>query len=328
MPRLSQLDQVLFPVAEHPVFALVKDQSGERHLRVPGKKAIVNVSSQRVLGVVSRGYRLVSNREALEWAYECCVTVFPETNAGEWGVKAIDAPSSGGYCRIDLFHNSTVLDFSFVPPDQRSEAFGPFIRVTNSYNGLRALAFDIGFYRKVCTNGLIVPQSIIHFTFNHLRREIGETIAFEIAHERLEEVRNSLRKSFDALRTCEVARSDFEPLVCSVLALKQPKPWEPTSRKAQDWEALNSHLTRMSDRYAQDLGENAYAVFNTITEFASHPPDNLCVHRDRHSFQRLAGTWVDSFTEECRRPDFSLAEYLEKAVESKTNGSPDRALTN
>lgn len=230
---------------------------------------------------------------------------------------------------LDLFHNSTALDFSSVPAHQRPEAFGPFIRVTNSYNGLRALAFDIGFYRKVCTNGLIVPRSIIRFTFNHLRRDIGETIGFEIAHERLEEVRNSLSKSFDSLRICAVAREDFEPLVCSVLLLKPPKPWKPNSRKAQEWEALNSHVTRMNDRYAHDLGENAYAVFNTITEFASHPPDNQCVHRDRNGFQRLAGTWINAFPEECRRPDFSVAEYLEKAaLEGKTNGSADKALTN
>ena len=51
--------------------------------------------------------------------------------------------------------------FSLVSPQGRPDVFGPFIRVTNSYNALRALVFDIGFFRKVCTNGLILRDAII-----------------------------------------------------------------------------------------------------------------------------------------------------------------------
>jgi hypothetical protein len=65
MPRLSQLKDVLFPVEEHPVFVSMKTASGEQRLPVPDKKAIVNCDSGRVLGVVSRGYRLVSIEERL-----------------------------------------------------------------------------------------------------------------------------------------------------------------------------------------------------------------------------------------------------------------------
>ena len=97
----------------------------------------------------------------------------------------MDTPASGGHCFIDLAHNSTVLDFAYVPAKDRPDVFGPFIRVTNSYNGLRALAFDIGFYRKVCKNGLILPESIISFKFTHAHREIGTAIHFEVAHEKL-----------------------------------------------------------------------------------------------------------------------------------------------
>ena len=95
MPRLTQIDDVLFPVEEHPVFVSVRTESGERRLSVPDKKAIVNTKTSRVLGVVSRGYRLVTNHQALDWAYQCCQAVFPETKPGEWEVKASDAPGTG-----------------------------------------------------------------------------------------------------------------------------------------------------------------------------------------------------------------------------------------
>ena len=319
MPRLTQLDDVLFPVEEHPIFVSLRTEAGERRLPVPEKKAIVNVKTGRVLGVVGRNYRMVPNREALDWADQCCRTVFPETKPGEWEVKACDAPATGGHCFIDLLHNSTALDFSFVPAENRPEAFGPFIRVTNSYNGLRALAFDIGFFRKVCKNGMILPQSIIRFKFTHQQRYIGETIRFEIAHERLSKLKASFTEYLGALRDFEIPRADFESLFCGVLLIREPKDIKPDSPVAKDWNALTRHLNGLCARYLDDLGENAYAVFNAVTEFASHPPENRCVHRDRHSFQRLAGDWLSKFSQECRQPGFTLPDYLEKLA--KTNGN-------
>jgi len=318
MPRLTELDEVLFPVEEHPVFAVVATEGDERRLPVPEKKAIINAESGRVLGIVSRGYHLVTNHEALDWAYQCCRIVFPDTQPGEWGVRATDAPSTGGHCFIDLIHNSTALDFEFVPPKDRPDAFGPFIRVTNSYNGRRALAFDIGFFRKVCTNGMILPESVVRFKFTHLDRDIGETIKFDVARERLEELTDTFGKYLGVLRQCEVRRSLFKPLVCGVLLIRKPKNAKPDTREDTDWEALENHLKELCSRYAKELGENAYAVFNAITEFASHPPHNRCVRRERHSFERLAGAWLYNFSRKCQEPGFSVDEYLENL--GKTNG--------
>jgi hypothetical protein len=83
MPRLSQIDEVLFPVEECPVFVGDPTESGKRWLSVPDKKALVNKTTNRVLGVVSKNYRLVTNHEALDWAYECSQIAFPETKRSE-----------------------------------------------------------------------------------------------------------------------------------------------------------------------------------------------------------------------------------------------------
>ena len=320
MPRLTNVDDVLFPVEEHPVFVSVPTESGERRLPVPEKKAIVNKKTNRVLGVVGRGYRLVTNHEALDWAYQCCQTAFPDTKPGEWEVKATDAPATGGHCFIDLVHNSTALDFQFVPAKDRPDAFGPFIRVTNSYNALRALAFDIGFLRKVCKNGLILPESIIRFKFTHLQRDIGETVNFEVAHERLSKLRASFSEYLGVLRDCTVTRPEFEPLFSGVLLIRQPKNTKPDGPIARAWGVLSQHLSALCGRYREELGENAYAVFNAITEFASHPLENRCVHRDRHSFQRLAGDWMSRFGQECRQPGFTISSYLAKLTKGNGNG--------
>ncbi len=67
---------VMFPVAKVDVFA--ETEPGRRE-RIPGKKAIVNTDSGRVLSVVSDRYRLLENRTAFELARECCITAFPHT---------------------------------------------------------------------------------------------------------------------------------------------------------------------------------------------------------------------------------------------------------
>lgn len=324
MPRLTKLDDVLFPVAEHPVFVSITEKDGERRLAVPEKKAILNQKTSRVLGIVSRGYRLVSNREALEMAHQCCRTVFPETQPGEWDVNAIDAPSTAGYCHIDLVHNTAALDFSFVPAAERPDVFGPFIRVTNSFNGMRALGFDIGFYRKVCKNGLIVPATIIRFKFTHMRRDIGETIQFEIAKDKLSEFKTTFTDCLAGLRNCAVPHLQFEPLIRGVLSLWPPQPLKPDTREANDWQELGDHIAEMSNRYSGELGQNAYAVFNAITEFASHPPENRCVHRDRNSLQRLAGSWLISFSDVCRRPGFAITSHIEQLLKERVETKNQR----
>ena len=53
MSRLAKIEDILFPVEEHPVFVHVKMKSGERRLPVSDKKAILNSKTNRVLGVVS-----------------------------------------------------------------------------------------------------------------------------------------------------------------------------------------------------------------------------------------------------------------------------------
>jgi hypothetical protein len=218
-------------------------------------------------------------------------------------------------------HNSTALDFSLVSPEGRPDVFGPFIRVTNSYNGLRALVFDIGFFRKVCTNGLILRDAIIQFKFTHARRDIGEEIQFQVAHDRLDKLKARFGDYVTTLRACPVPRKDLAPFVHRVLALRPSYLLKPNTREADDWNALNAYVADLCNRYAADLGDNAYTVFNAVTEFASHPPSNRLVRRERNSLQRSAGEWVSDFSQQCRQPGFDLTRYLANSPTTKAEAA-------
>jgi len=329
MARLNKLEQINFPVKEHPVYVITGNGESEKRLFVRDKKALVNYSNQSVLGIVSQSYRLVSNAEAIDMAYQCCKTVFPETSEIEWSINHVDAPSTAGYCHIDLVHRTSALEFQDVSPDKKPDIFGPFIRVTNSFNGLRALGFDIGFYRKVCKNGLILPESVIRFKFSHSRQEIGKTLQFHVERSRLDQLKKSFTESVTQLRNCPVERSEFEPLVCAVLQLRPPKQDESASLFGADdessensdnshpaWRALQEHLGDLNTRYADELGNNAYAAFNAVTEFASRPLINRCVRRDRHGMQRLAGAWLAGFNVACKQPGFSIGNHLQQLTKA------------
>jgi hypothetical protein len=325
MPRLTTLEDVFFPVDVCRIIAVDDGPSGRGRLPIPEKKALVNRNVGRVLGVVSREYHVVTNRQALDWAYRCCETVFPTTKAAEWDVSATDAPSTGGHCRIDLVHRSAALNFDEVRPGRRPDAFGPFIRVTNSYNGRLALVFDIGFHRKVCKNGWIAPDTIITFKFSHQHSDVGSGIRFDVAHDRLQKLQARLGDYFAAVRECHIPATAFEILLLDVLLLRPPKSLEPDARETVEWDALRHYVRELTDSYAGELGENAYAVLNAITDFASHPPENSHVRRDRHSLQRLAGSWLSAFSQTCRQPGFTFASYLEEVGASTRAGTALRS---
>ncbi len=97
MLRLTNLDDVFFAVEERSIFAGVAVQNKATRLAVPSKKAIVNFTSERVLVIVSRGYRLVSNREALGMAVNVARRCFLKPR---WNGTCREVCFFHRYCRL------------------------------------------------------------------------------------------------------------------------------------------------------------------------------------------------------------------------------------
>jgi hypothetical protein len=309
MARLTELSEVLFPVRMEPLFVRLEG----RDVRVPDSQAVVHAQAGRVLGVVGREYRLVSHREALDLAMACAHEAFPETRPGEWQVAAVDAPATGSSCFIDLRHSTGVLDFQGLPGSAKPEVYGPFVRVTNSYNRSRALAFDIGYWRKVCSNGLVARDVLIRFRLNHQRRDIGAAVRFDISRERLAGHCAAFQALLSKLQGCHVPARAMTDLACAVLGFEPPRHAD-DARNAPlqaEWQRLHGVVDEANWRYAGELGENAYAVLNAVTELASRPPSSPLVRRDRHGLQRRAGRWLADFAATCTAQGFDLGAYLQ-----------------
>ncbi len=336
MTRITESKDLFFPVETRPIFTRHIDGWPEKELEIPNRMAVLNRSNNQILGVVSKGYRLVTNQEACDYARLCARAVFGDTMEDEWEVSAVDAPESAIYCHMDLTHKTGKLDFDYVMVGTREDvpdAYGPYIRVTNSYNGQRALVFTIGYYRKVCANGMTAPGKIISFSFPHTRSEIQSAIKFVVNHDRVRRMQKDFSEAFDGLRRYRLDEKYGKELVQSILAIRIPRnareekrleekePKESSEREdlslnafQSDWCRLESHIESLYGKYAEELGNNAYAALQAATDLASHPIDNLCLRKDKNTLQRLAGEWMVDFRGECRDRSFDLSRYLERPI--------------
>ena len=195
----------------------------------------------------------------------------------------------------------------------RQEVYLPFLRLTNSYNASRALRFDIGYCRKLCLNGVIFESEVIEFRFPHSRVRIPETLDFKLGKERMETVRKEFGARAERLLSHELDTSVAVPLFFKALELPLPKsPDDLIARGEELFEPLKLDAEARVQKYAEEMGANAYALFNAVTDFASRPPSLRDFRRSQHSMQTLAGRWLrefDALLQANPKPD--LAKYLD-----------------
>ena len=59
------------------------------------------------------------------------------------------------------------------------------------------------------------------------------------------------------------------PRLCEIHAIKKDK-----KDIYKEYLSLTEYVSKKIDEYYNDLGKNAYALFNAITDMASNPPEN------------------------------------------------------
>ncbi len=300
---------VMFPVRAVDVYA--ETETG-KHDRIPGKRALINDDTHKVLSVVSEKYRVLHNRTALELARRCCIAAFPNTAPANWKVFSVEAPRTGGHCRIDLKHEGAIggYDWSFGETEQ--DVFGPFIRVSNSYNRTSVFGIRFGLVRWACTNGVVDWHSSIAIKVTH-DSEMERSIEAKINEAKFRKVIDDFRDLLEPIRCLKVPKHRFRPVIMSALQIRKPEGM-PRVRECA-WKCLEEHLDLVASRYVREMGQTGYALVNAITDCSSHPPTEVggynFIRRERDGLQRLAGIWLADFSKVAQRRQ-SLDEYLAK----------------
>jgi len=198
------------------------------------------------------------------------------------------APETRSFCHIDLVHRAHEVRIL------ENEVYLPFVRVTNSYNTTRALRFDVGYCRKICLNGVIFGRRSIRFAFPHSREGLSGRPSFDAGALQLQALRASFLGTAERLMGFPVTEDEALALVFRGLGL--PLPDKADGGPARDrFLALRDEALSRVERYVAELGANAYAAFNAMTDLASHPPDIPRFRRSPHSLQAAAGAWAEEF---------------------------------
>ena len=191
-------------------------------------------------------------------AYRCCVTAFPNTAHADWRVFSIEAPQTGGHCRIDLEHSGRILTYDWAFSDKVQDRWKPFVRMTNSYNRTHVFSLVFGFVRSACENGMIDWRSSIRIRITHSTKDIEKAIERDINEAKFSEVKSELQALLSPLVEIPIDHDRFWPVIQSALEIRMPKGMPQDRRLA--WGALALQIHRTTQRYIDEFGNTAYAL--------------------------------------------------------------------
>ena len=300
-------DACLFNVRKAPIFATVTKDGKTQHIPSNHRIALVDTDAGEIVGVVGNDYRLFTNREAIELCREFCLKAFPDTKDAEWVFRAAHGPASRGWVAMDLFHRSCAINLG---GGFATEDYTPYVRVTNSYNASRAVRLDVGFMRGMCSNGMIFSEDAAKILASHTDEGISR-LKFSHPFEGMAALVKQFGETVADVRAVAVTPDEGAEIARRVIGWPTLTD-KATHRQRDDQRALDADLDARRDRYFREIGANAYAAFNLVTDFASHPPESNRLRRSRPALERMAGAWLRRFRTAAKRPGFTVAKHIEE----------------
>ncbi len=316
MARITDIKDLKFSVELRSVCVDGIQENG----KLGAYRAVVDSSgSGRLLGIVGSGYKLINNEQALELGKRCCRELFGPDEADTIEIFNVDAPATASYCFIDLIHRNYIMNL-WDSPTQPDE-YIPYVRVVNSYNASKALRFDIGFCRKLCLNGVIFETETISFRFSHSRHitnDLDDAVTFALQDEKIRNLFDQFKAYANTLKNYQISKEQSFNLIYALFGIKDKSKikFESPNESREEYRALENTVCKTLDEYGETLGENGYSLFNVITDLASNDMENRYFRRERHSKQKLAGNWMQSFQREIKAANFDFNHYLARLQRS------------
>jgi hypothetical protein len=222
-------------------------------------------------------------------------------------------PQTKGSCSIDL-----------ILPNKYNQLFGdekeswvPFVRISNSYNRTIKLKYEIGFCRWICLNGVIFGQTGISFSITHYGQITHADInrLVQSAKKQLGSIASlwaAFEKKMKDLKNIPLPISSALALYCKVFDIKIKEEDETKIKDVQKERlALRAkQIVNASKEYFKDQGNNAYAMMNVLSDFASFPEWTESKANYVDGYQRRVGKWVDDILAAYQKGNFNLTKYI------------------
>ena len=299
--RFAELrEQAFFPVREAPLQLRL---TGEPVREYRALLADDEDGKGQVLSVVSKGYHLLLNEEVCELARRLFARVFGDSAAAVMYPMDWRMPEGRASLHVDF----TARGLRFFENDG---GWQRIFRASNSYNKTCQVRFTVGVVRLLCGNGMVFRDvEVFQNLHTHTMEEWIEKIdEFEFGRRDLKWLDAAhIRRSLERLASLPVPAGDFLAGMARALGLKPPDTFDldpsgggirsgvepPTPKQQRHWAAVARCLHELSEKYRREHGDNAFALLNAASEYASRS-DLPGMHAGRvTSLQRRCGRMLD-----------------------------------
>jgi hypothetical protein len=302
----KDINSVLFPVESRPIF-YPSDSLFDQNLKEMKRyKAIVDVERDAVLAVVSKNYQLLTNKDAIALGEQCFKGAFPESSEKEMQLIRVSMPHTRTFCHLDFIKE----DGGFEP--FTGDRWHTFLRITNSYNRSKQLGFALGFYREICSNGMIMSNDRIAFNFVHTRKEIDMAISFIGLPANIRSLEIDFTSTMQTLESIHIPEEAVFPMVCKFLDVALDRSDMDKPRRMKRFLKFKAQITYLREKYFHEMGANAYSLLNVLTEYATDPSLSISSAVSMDQLQRRCWSWTSKFLEEASKPRFNIETYVEK----------------
>lgn len=257
--RVSDLTQQLreegafFGVSKKPV--RIGDQV------VAGKVGLAREDDGRPLGIVSRGYRVLTNEEA--WSH------FGRALAK----SKIDLAGAKATAKLAHAGARTLITVTF-PSHQvvvaKGDASEFSIVLRNSYDGRWKYSATGGALRLACLNGMLLMDPVAAFSGYHTRK-----LNVEAAAQRVTAILDEFSRSgkeWTKLLSTPITDEQAWRVFC--LYANRPADFKRGLAAYRDEDGRATLARKIMERYElhekKELGPNAYAAMNVLTHHATH----------------------------------------------------------
>jgi len=176
--------------------------------------------------------------------------------------------------------------FAYKIEGSNGDVVKPVIRVQHSYNGLTKYEISFGYYRLICSNGLVIPveqmkEFNLHITGKHTQsikrslERLNETIQYFA--ENAEQITTAITASYDRLAGNAVTNVDDrikEVLNASNITIKE-------NSKFNTLDYVKGVISSEIDLYGGVT--NDFLIYNAINQYINDDSLNVKVPEVRHN---------------------------------------------
>lgn len=289
-PATNLLKEVIFDVTLQPVYSeyVSKNLLFKQPISTNNYLAVVNQNSGNILSVVGKNYKLIPNKDALEMGKWLFKNLFPFVETDELIPYKVIAPNSLASVHIDLIHKNV----NFKVWEQ--EEWLPFLRVSNSYNRNHTLSFEIGFVRKLCSNGVLFNKKTMKIKYTHSKSNKMDIVTDVGVIKANQEI---FMNQCQEIREIRIPREMMFPLVCHIMNINLDIPEDNSiMQKHKRIDSLSGSVNDLVERYCNDKEPVGYDALSVVSDLVSHQDEykNLAgYHLNTLSYYQKPATLVD-----------------------------------